>query len=227
MKRKLYSLVCIGAVLLLGLGCSTTPSSIQSLGSTEVQMLRALETDTVNIVASYDYEVRHWADLAFRQAMQNAEVQLVAEDGTVNLKEYKAKVSEVAAQMGSTIAQYDKNKADILAAMSEKFDKALLMMTLINEYENSTGASPETWAALTSELGGLAVEMNDVYEGLQAQRDAERAAAEPSFRDRLNLAGNGMFDLIYDRVMGSLSSGEPLIRVPEVPVIPDVPVENN
>jgi len=217
--KKRYSSICAVVLLVFGgLGCVTSPDSIKALSVNEIQMLKALEVDTQNVVASYDFEVRHWADLAFRQAMQNAEAQMVAEDGTVDLLAYKAKVSEVAAQMGAAIAQYDQNKADILSALSEKFDKALLMMTLINEYENTTGASPETWAALTSELGGLAVDMNDVYTELQSQRDAERAAQAPSFRDRLNLAGNGMFDIVYERVMGALSGGNPIIPLPTEPI---------
>ena len=225
MKNRICSLIGVVAIALVGFGCATSPDSIKALSVTNIQIIKALETDTKNIVESYDYEVRHWADLAFRQAMQNAEAKLVRDDGTVVLAEYKAEVRAVAAQMGAAIAQYDMNKADILSAMSEKFDKSLLIMTLINEYENTTGATPETWAMVTSELGGLAVDMNGVYEELQAQRDAERAAAEPSFIDRLNLMGNGVFDLIYDRVIGSLESGEPLIPIPEVPIVPAAPVE--
>lgn len=220
MKTSKAAVWFVSLVLILGgLGCATTPDSIKALGAMEVQMLRAMEKDVELIVDRYDAEVRHWSDLAFRQALQKAEGQLVKEDGTVVLAEYKNAVREVAAQMAASTAQYDKNKADILDAMAEKFDKSMLMMALINEYEQSTGTSPETWAAVTTELGGLAVDINSLYEQLEAQRRAEEAAAAPTMRDRLNLMGNGIFDMVYDRMTDALSGGGTLLPPPPAPPV--------
>jgi len=215
-KYRWISGISVLAVSLFGGGCATTPDSIKALSITELQMLNAVEADMDNIVESYDAEVRHWVDLSFRMFMQAEEARLVEPDGKVDLAAYKAKVREVAAQMAAAEARYDKNKEDILDAIGEKLDKAMLIMTLINEYEHSTGVSPETWVALTTELGTLAVDMNTLHEQYQAQREAEREAEGPSFRDRLNLMGGGILDLVYDRIMATIEGGEPILPLPGI-----------
>ena len=213
--RKYVAVLCVACIGIVG--CATTPDSIKALSAVEVQMWDAVDKDIELTVDTYNKELRHWAALAFRQAFQSALAPITQADGTVDRVQYEQVANNVAQQYAAVLAKYENNKMETLAAFDDKIRRAKYTQMLIDEYENSTGVSPETLEALTTELSGTIESVQEVY----AARKAREAAAtqgdtSPDFLGTLlDVFTGGQYQNVYDTVLRGLL---PSIMPPLEPV---------
>ena len=213
--RKFVAVLCVVCISMIG--CSTTPDSIKALNAVEVQMWDAVNKDVEVTVDTYNKELQHWAALAFRQAFQSALAPITQADGTVDRKQYEQVANSVAQQYATVLAKYDQNKAETLSAFDDKIRRAKYTQMLIGEYENSTGVSPETLEALTTELAGTIEGVQEVYAARQAREAAaEQGDSSPDFLGTLlDVFTGGQYQNVYDAVLRGLL---PAIMPPLEPV---------
>jgi len=205
MRKRWVVVLCVAC---LGVaGCATTPDSIKSLSTVEIQMWDAVNKDVELTVDTYTVELRHWTSMAFRQAFQSALAPITHADGTVDRVQYEQIANNVARQYATVLAKYDQNKADTLSAFDDKIRRAKYVQMLIDEYENSTGVSPETLEALTTELSGTVTSIQEIYAARKA-REAAAAQGDDSsdfLGTLLDVFTGGQYQNVYAAVMGGLA----------------------
>ena len=213
--RNIVILLC---ACVLGAACSTTPKSILSLNAIELQYLSAAEADAEDIVESYDAELRHWVRNAFRFALQDLERQMTSPDGMVNLEQYKVTVGNLTQQVATVMAEYDNDKANTLSELDAKYRKMKMVQLLIDQYEQSTGTSPETLQALLSEMQATYTEIEPLFN----KPDATEQAGD-AWESQLDLITRGLYErvrqTVSDRLTGGLLPPAPVAPTPE-PIAP-------
>jgi len=199
--------VLFGSIAVLLFGCATTPQSIKQVSAVELQMQDNLRKNFYRVLETYDDEMRMWQGKAFNMHIANMESRLVDSEGKVNLAAYKQALNEVTAQYAANEARYDKNFEDVKLAMDDKFVKTKYLTMLIDEFENSTGMTPETVEALTNEIARTTTAVGEMYSIYMEKKAEEEAAKPPSMKDKLKLLGGDIFDKIYERVQVELDNG--------------------
>ena len=181
--------------------CATTPKSITSLSAVQLQMLTASETDAKDIVKSYDAELRHWVRNAFRFALQDLEKQMVRADGTVDLEQYKQTVGNLTTQAASVMATYDNDKKNTLDAVDSKYRKMKMVQVLIDQYEQSTGTSPETLQALMTEMQATYTAVEPMFNKPDEPQNGNTWEAQ------LDMITRGLYERIRQTVSDRLTGG--------------------
>jgi TolA-binding protein len=196
--------------LLVFAGCSTTPKSIQTLGGLEIQFWEAMERDVEDIVTTYDKELHHWVDNAFKFIVRDVEMKLITAEGDIELDQYKAQLQNIAQQKAQVYAQYELDKESTLDAVKDKINQAKHVQLLINEYESSVGVSPETLQSLFDEVHGS-------YQIIQAARETREADTSPPVDDihnQLDLMLDGFYSDAIDAFRAQIEARG--ISIPDV-----------
>ena len=212
MKKTAWCVVVVCVAFLLS-GCATTPESIKTLSAVELQMWSAVEQDFAVTVDRYDKEVHHWVNLAFGQAMQQAERKLTRPDGSIDALQYKQQANQVAMQMAGVLARYERDKEAILLAFNDKIRKAKLIQFTIAEFENSTGVSPESLEALLAETSTSVESIRELYERRSPVEADETAPIE--WDQLFDMLLGGRYTEAYREVLRVLDVQVPTSPVPE------------
>ena len=203
---KRFAIMCMAVLPILAIGCATTPESIKQVSAVELQMQDNVKRNFDRVLETYDDEMRMWQGKAFSMHITNMESRLVDAEGKVVLEAYKKALNEVTVQYAANEARYDKNLEDVKSAMGDKFAKMRYLAMLINEFENSTGMSPETVEAFSNEIANTTAAVGEMYKVYMEKKAAEEAAKPPSMKDKLKLLGGDVFDKIYERVQTDLDN---------------------
>jgi len=182
-------------------GCAMTPKSITRLSTVELQYLSASQEDAKDVVETYDAELRHWVRQSFRYALQDLEKDIVRPDGTVDLEEYKRGVVDLSGKAAEVMGEYDRDKAKTLSEIGAKYQKMMVVQMLIDQYEHSTGTSPETLQALLGEMVGT---YGDLGPLLNSQ---DKPEAVSTWEEQVDLITRGLFERVRQSTRDRLIQG--------------------
>ena len=205
MKKALVFLSCI-----LLAGCISTPKPIQKISTVNIQTMQAVRQDIKMNNDKLFNELNHWIDLSYGLMLQNDEDAMKDANGKVDLNAYKAKLDDYTNRIAAVKGKYSKDHSDIDAAFEDKLTKALILQSLIDQYEQSTGVQPETISALITELGTTAGEAFQMYKTYEESKPAK----EPSLSDRLNTVAQGKLEELVSKIeKGEIGNGQIIDKI--------------
>lgn len=195
------SILTFIVVAALASSCATTPKSITALSAVELQYLTVAQEDAKDVVETYDAELRHWVRQSYRYALQDLEGDIVRPDGTVDLEEYKRGVADLSGRAAEVMATYDNDKANTLSEIEAKYHKMMVVQTLIDQYEHSTGTSPETLQALLGEMVGTYEDLGPLL------NPPEKPATGSTWEEQVDLITRGLFERVRETTRERLLRG--------------------
>jgi len=160
-------------LLLLVVGCMTTPKSVLDTSQYQLQGLSVLQGNTNTIIDTYNAEVKKVMEDGYQVWLQGAEKELTDSEGKVILEEYKALMAALADTVQQKEAFYDDKAGSFKGKMNAQFFDIILLGTLLKDYNESTGITRETWDRMITTGQGIAESIISI----EAERKQERIAA--------------------------------------------------
>ena len=158
-------------LLLLALGCATTPQPVLLAGEMQRQASRVLEENVDAVIAAYTEELQQTAVDRYRLEFRQVESALQAresETGKVDLQMYKGYANQYAVEIQKAKDYYADVGQKLRDKLALQFAVSRHLADAIQRYNEETGLPPGTFDALVENTQALALDIMAVSESGEA-----------------------------------------------------------
>ena len=166
-------------VVLMAGGCASltkTPDPVLLGGRMQAQGLVVLRASVETVVDNYAAKYTRALQEGYREFLASEAEKMADTEGRVDLGEYNAFLEDLAEDLNAKTSANEAEAARVKATLGEQFSAVQSLGAGVQEYNEATGVTDESWSALVESGQALGDAGADLYLGYRSRKTQEKEA---------------------------------------------------